>query len=58
MTTDWMTRKEVAAYLRISTRTVDRWREAGFLKAYPRGGRILYRRSEVDAALRSAHGEA
>lgn len=34
---EFLTRKEVAKYLRVHERTVDRWIEGGLLKAYKLG---------------------
>lgn len=52
MTTRWMTRDEVAAYLRISKPTVDRWAKAGRLIKHtvPGTRAVRFDRAEVDAA--------
>ena len=48
----WMTRAEVAALFRITTRTIDVMRQDGRLTAYTLGDRIIrFKRSEVEAAL-------
>ena len=35
---EFLTRKEVAKYFRVSERTIDRWIDAGNLKGYKLGG--------------------
>ncbi len=46
-----MTHKEVALYFNISPSTLYRWRKQGLIKAGKIGGRIYFRKSEVEAAL-------
>jgi excisionase family DNA binding protein len=51
-TPEWLTRAEVAALFRITTRGVGLMRADGRLKAYRAGERIIrFRRDEVEAAL-------
>lgn len=47
---DFLTRKEVATYFRVSERTIDRWVQNGLLKGYKLGsGRTaLWRFSKVE----------
>jgi excisionase family DNA binding protein len=49
----YLTRKEVAAELRISLPTLNELTKKEKLKAYRIGGRVLYRESEVSAALQT-----
>lgn len=54
MTQDmWMTRSEVSAYLRISLKTLDRWRADGLITTYPapKGRGVRFRRSEIEALM-------
>ena len=49
----WMTRAEVAALFRVSTRCVDLMRADGRLTAYELGDRLIrFKTSEVEAAFR------
>jgi hypothetical protein len=49
---DLLTEKELARALRISTKTVATWREAGIVPFFGRGYVIRYQLSEVLEALR------
>ena len=46
----WMTTKEVARYLKVSCSFLEkmRWRVEGPIYYKPRGGKVLYRKSDVD----------
>ena len=44
----YLTRKEVAEQLRCTPRSVINYEKKGWLKAYKRGGTVLYRVDEVD----------
>jgi DNA-binding transcriptional regulator YiaG len=46
-----LTAKEVAEYFSVSTRTVTRWRKAGYLTPVPVGGIFKYRRSDCRRVL-------
>ena len=46
-----LTDKQVAAYLKITTRHLDSWRKAGFIPYFKIGRAIRFRRAEVEAAL-------
>jgi excisionase family DNA binding protein len=52
MADDLMTKAEVAAWLHVSPRTVERWRERRQV-TYVRtpSGRIRFRRADIEAAL-------
>lgn len=45
----YLTKRGVADYLGVSTRTVERYQAAMGLPGYRVGGRNLYRRTEVDS---------
>lgn len=49
--TNWLTKKEVANILSISTVTVDDWCKKNILIAYRIGNRIRFKRNEVEQAL-------
>ena len=45
----WFTREEAAEYLRVGTRTLDRWITAGKLQAYKKSSRLVrLRREDLD----------
>ena len=47
-----MTADEAAARLKITRRTLDRWRSAGIITAYTMGPRsVRFRRDDLDALL-------
>ncbi|MFR9525805.1 MAG: helix-turn-helix domain-containing protein [Rikenellaceae bacterium] len=48
---NYLTRKETAARLRVSLVTLTEWVNKSRLKAYKIEGRVLFRESEVEAAL-------
>lgn len=48
---EFLTRKEVAALLRISIPTLHELIKTGKLKAYRIGGRVLFNKSEVEDSL-------
>lgn len=49
--TTWLTKKEVAQILSISTVTIDDWSRKGILNPFRIGNRIRFKRSEVEQAL-------
>ncbi len=51
MDENYLTRKETADRLRVSLVTLTEWVNRSRLKAYKIGGRVLFRESEVEAAL-------
>ncbi len=52
MTSNWISKAETAAYLGVTTRTIDSWRKMGYLPA-PRylAGRPRWNVQELDAWL-------
>lgn len=51
-TESYLTRKATAGILNISLPTLHEWTLAGKLPAYRIGKRVLYKREEIDAALK------
>ena len=49
--TTYLTRQEVADLLKIDLSTVHNWSKKGKLQAYAIGGRVYYKRHEVEQAL-------
>lgn len=49
--TPWMTRREAAAYARVSTQTIDAWRRAG-LASSKKGRTVLIARGDLEQFLR------
>lgn len=49
--TQWLTKKEVASILSISTITVDDWSKKGILNPFRIGNRIRFDRKQVEQAL-------
>lgn len=45
--------KEVAERLGVTTMTLFRWRNAGVIPAYRKGGRVFYDMEEVEASMQS-----
>lgn len=50
--TEYMTRNEVRDFLNVDLSTVHNLTKRGKLKAYGLGGRVYYRRDEVEAAIK------
>lgn len=51
----WLTADEAADYLKITRRTLDRWRAAGILTGYRMGPRLVrFRCDDLDALLTPA----
>ncbi|WP_299154796.1 helix-turn-helix domain-containing protein [uncultured Christiangramia sp.] len=48
---DLLTRDEVAKLLKIDLSSVHNWSKKGILKRYAIGGRIYFKRSEIDESL-------
>lgn len=46
-----LTRPETAEFLKISTSTLSKWTSEGTLSSYGIGGRVYYKRSEIEKAL-------
>ena len=49
---EYLTRKEVAAILKVSLVTLSDWNKKGVLKPYRLGNLIRYKREEIDQALK------
>lgn len=49
--TEYLTRNEVADFLKCDLSTVHNWTKKGKLKAYGIGNRVYYKRMEVEAVL-------
>lgn len=50
---DWLVRKDILKYFRISISTYKRWRESKILKGIKKGNTILYHISEMEKVLAS-----
>lgn len=50
---EWLDTTDVCQMLKVSKRTVRRWRNKGYLKSYAVSGHTYYSRHEVDKLLRS-----
>ena len=50
--TEFMTRNEVRDLLNVDLSTVHNWTKRGKLKAYGLGGRLYYKRAEVEEAIK------
>ena len=48
---EYLTRQETADMCKVTIETVWAWTKKGKLKAYGIGNRVLYKRSEVEAAI-------
>lgn len=49
--TEYLSRKEVAKMLQIDLSTLHNWVKAKKLKAYSLGGRIYFKRSEIESSI-------
>ena len=50
----WFTREEAAEYLRVGTRTLDRWIAAGKLRAFKKSSRLVrLKREDLDSFMDS-----
>ena len=47
---EFLTKREVAAYFQVSTKTIEAWTESGWLKSYRIGNQIRFKRKEVENA--------
>jgi excisionase family DNA binding protein len=54
---DYLTRKEVAAILKVSLVTLSDWNKKGVLKPYRLGNLIRYKSSELESALISINSK-
>ena len=48
---EYLTRKEVAKLCKVHISTVSNWKNEGVLNAYALGGRVYYKRSEIDGLM-------
>ena len=48
-----ISRREAAQLFKVTLVTIDKWRQKGTLKSYKIGGRLLFKRSELEEALRN-----
>ncbi|MCK0148213.1 helix-turn-helix domain-containing protein [Arenibacter sp. F26102] len=49
--TEFLTRHEVAELLKIDISSIANWRKSGKLQSYGIGGRVYFKRKEVEAAI-------
>jgi hypothetical protein len=49
--TEYLTRREVASLLKIDRTSVHNWSKKGTLISYQIGGRVYYKRNEIDNAI-------
>lgn len=49
--TEYLTRREVANLLGVNLTTLNNWTRKGILKSYGIGGRVYYKRNEVENAI-------
>ena len=54
MTEQLLSKKEAASYLRCSTRTIDRYRAMGLLRAAKLRGTVLFRPADLEKAVQSS----
>lgn len=47
-----LTKKEAADYLRMTERSIDRYRAAGLIRAVKGRGKVLFRQEELDRYLK------
>lgn len=48
---EYLTRQDVAKLCKVSISTVSNWKNDGVITAYGMGGRVYYKRSEIDKAM-------
>ncbi len=49
--TEYLSRQEVAEMLSVDLSTIHNWKTKGILNAYQIGGRVFFKRSEVEKAI-------
>jgi len=49
--TEYLTRNEVAELLKINLSSVHNWTKKGILTSYQIGGRVYYKRSEIENSI-------
>ena len=52
----WLSTKEAAHYLRTSAQQIRNWVYQGKIKSYKLGRKLLFKRSDLDAALKLQGG--
>ncbi|MDY4043501.1 MAG: helix-turn-helix domain-containing protein [Marinifilaceae bacterium] len=55
---DYLCDKEVSQLLKVSRRTLSDYRSNGTLPYYVLGGKVLYKRSEIEEVLRQGYRDA
>ncbi len=48
---EYLTRQEVAKLCKVNISTVSNWRNDGVINAYGLGGRVYYKRSEIEQSM-------
>jgi hypothetical protein len=48
---EYLTRQDVAELFQVNISTVSNWKNDGVINAYGMGGRVYYKRSEIDKAM-------
>jgi hypothetical protein len=48
---EYLTRQDVAKLCKVSISTVSNWKNDSVITAYGMGGRVYYKRSEIDKAM-------
>lgn len=51
LTTELLTPKDVARFLKCDIKTVSNWRRSGRLIAYGKGSRVYFKKNEVEQSL-------
>lgn len=54
--TEYLTREETSELLKVSFTTLREWKSKGILTPYKIGGRTLYKRLDVDKAVKGVRG--
>jgi hypothetical protein len=49
--TEYLTRVEVKELLKVDLSTIHNWSKRGKIQAYGLGGRVYYKRSEIDSVI-------
>lgn len=52
MATDLLTKKEVSEKLRVSERTIDKYREKGLLVACKIGSKVLFSKTRIEEVIK------
>lgn len=48
---EYLTRDEVSKIYKVSSSTVSNWKKEGIINAYGLGGRVYFKRSEIDSSM-------